>query len=49
LLVGARGGVEQLELGGERALAAQRVDRTVAGGRDQPAERVGGLTVARPS
>ena len=33
----------------ERPLASDAVDRAVAGGRDQPAGRVLGLTVARPA
>ena len=43
------GHLEQARLLGERALAADAVDRAVARGRDEPRARVGGRAVARPA
>jgi hypothetical protein len=51
--VGGRGDpllvLEQASLGGQRPVSADAVDRPVAGGGDQPADRVGGLAVAGPA
>src|SRR3954465_4298461 len=49
VVVGGLPHLEQARLGGERALAAQPVDRPAAGGRQQPGARIGGRAVARPA
>ncbi len=41
--------LQQSGLRGQRAVAADAVDREVAAGRDQPGARVGGLALARPA
>jgi hypothetical protein len=43
------GHVEQSRLRGERAIAADPIDRAVARRRDEPRTRVGGRPVARPA
>jgi hypothetical protein len=43
------GRVEQTDLRGERAIAANAVDSPVASGGQQPRARVGGRAVARPA
>ena len=49
LVLHGLGHLEQARLLGERAVAAQAVDRAVAGGDRQPGARVGRRAVARPA
>jgi hypothetical protein len=49
LVFGGLGQLEQMRLGGERALAADPVDRPVARGGVQPAARVGRNPFGRPA
>ena len=49
LVLHGLGHVEQARLRGERAVAAQAVDRAVAGGDREPGARVGRRAVARPA
>src|SRR5580704_2010783 len=49
LILGDLGTLEQLRLLGERALAADAIDRAVARGRHEPRAGVAGCALARPA
>src|SRR5204862_239409 len=48
-VLGCLGHLEQAGLRGQRAIAANAIDRSVPGRRQEPGALVGGLTVARPA